>query len=223
MARAQMIRAANFAHPYSERHEFYSPRTVKMLVGISGLVVFLLVLLPFYLQYLERAALRDQIDAIELTRASQLRAEQAEPVIAQKDTLDSLRQTLNARVDLYTLVESVEYRMDRLVLHVSDLVPDGVVLTSLDVRPPQQRQGGRVIRADETRDVPEELQSTLIIALNGTALNSEVLRELREALEESPVFALVEQSVSVLEEGLSFTLNARLPGSGASLGEERAP
>jgi Tfp pilus assembly protein PilN len=205
MARAQVIRGANFAHPYSERHEFYSPRTVKILVGISGLIVLLL------------------NANTELLNTTRLRAEQARPVIAQMTYLDSIKQALNARTELYTHVASVEYRMDRLVLHISDIVPDGAVLTAIDVRPPQQRQGGRVIRAGETQDVPEELQDTLILTLNGAALNSEVLRELREAMVESPVFDLVQQSVSVLEEGLSFVLTARLPGSGAGLGEERTP
>jgi Tfp pilus assembly protein PilN len=223
MARAQVIRGANFAHPYSERHEFYSPRTVKILVGISGLIVLLLVLLPFYLQHLRQETLGEQNANTELLNTTRLRAEQARPVIAQMTYLDSIKQALNARTELYTHVASVEYRMDRLVLHISDIVPDGAVLTAIDVRPPQQRQGGRVIRAGETQDVPEELQDTLILTLNGAALNSEVLRELREAMVESPVFDLVQQSVSVLEEGLSFVLTARLPGSGAGLGEERTP
>ncbi len=223
MARAEVIRGVNFAHPYSERHEFYSPRTVKILLGISGLIVLLLVLLPFYLQYLEEQALRERNVNTEILNATRMQAELARPVISHMARLDSIKQTLSGRIELYTLVDLVEYRMDRLVLHISDLVPDGAVLSAIDVHPPQRRQGGRVIRANEAQNVPEELQDTLILTLNGSALNSEVLSELRDAMVESPMFDLVQQDVSVLEQGLSFTLTARLTGSGASLEEKGTP
>lgn len=222
MARARVIRGANFAYPYSERHEFYSPRIVRILVGISGMVVILLVLLPFYLQYLRQQTLQRATENTALLAATRYRAEQARPVIRQMAYLDSIKQLLDARLELYSRVEAVEYRMDRLLLHITDIMPDGAVLSSIDIRPPQQRRGGRAIRATETEDVPEELQNALVVTLNGSARNSEVLSSLREAMNGSPLFDAVKQDVTVLEQGISFTLTARLPGSGASL-EEGAP
>lgn len=214
---AQIVRGANFAYPYSERDEFYSPGTVKLLIAVSGVVVVLLVLLPFYLQHLKGKTQAETQEMVTLVAAARSLARRAEPVINQINFLDSLKVNLEERVALYDRVRSIEYRFDRLLLHLAESVPDGVVLNSIDVRPPAGGQGGRSIRGVAVEDVPEELQNTLVLTLTGSARNAGSLRTLREAMEESPLFDALDQTEMVLDRAISFTITARLPGSRTAL------
>jgi Tfp pilus assembly protein PilN len=217
---AQIVRGANFAYPYSQRDEFYSPRTVKLLIAVSGAVVVLLMILPFYLQHLKAQTQAETQEMSTLVVAARRLAERAQPVTDQMNFLDSLKVDLEDQVALYDRVRSVEYRFDRLLLHLADSVPDGVVLNSIDVRPPAGGQGGRSIRGAAVEDVPEELQNTLVLTLTGSARNAGSLRTLREAMQQSPLFDALNQTETVLDRGISFTITARLPGSGATLAEE---
>jgi hypothetical protein len=220
MGGAKIVRGANFAYPYSQRDEFYSPKTVKLLLAVSGMVVLLLMILPFYLKHLEAQTRAETNEMSLLVAAARSLAESTQPVTNQMNFLDSLKVVMEERVALYDRVKSVEYRFDRLLLHLAESVPDGVVLNSIDVRPPAGGVGGRSIRGAVVEEIPEELRNLLVLTLTGSARNAGSLRNLREAMEDSPLFDALAQTETVLDQGISFTITARLPGSGATLAEE---
>lgn len=223
MARSQFVRRANFAYPWSERHEFHSPLTVRIVVGVCGLIVLILILLPFGLQYLRKQALDDR-SLLNLSLANMRTvATDAEPALRQKALVDSIKKTLEERLLLYEQVEQTEYRMDALIVHLAEQIPDGVVLRSLDIRPPLRSATGRALRGTVDTGIPPELQNAMALLISGSARNSTVLDRFREALVASPLFDAVSQTEQVLEEGLTFTITARLPGSDRRLGEEGGP
>jgi Tfp pilus assembly protein PilN len=220
VARAQFIRSANFAYPWSQRHEYYAPRTVRIILGICGLFILVLLLLPFYFQSLERQAFQNRSSTNALLLGYRIQAMNSEPARLQKGLIDSIKQLLQMRLDLYEQVDQTEYRMDALIVHLAELMPDGVVLQSLQIQPPLRSRTGRAVRGAQEPDVPPELQNTLALTLNGSARNSTLLDRFRDALMDSPLFDAITQNEQVLEEGLTFTIRARLPGSDRRLGEE---
>jgi Tfp pilus assembly protein PilN len=217
---ARIIRSANFAYPWSERREFYTPVQVRLLVAVSALVVMLLLALPFYLQYRTRTEQSQTIQLAAIVSSLRQRAESAEPVLARKALLDSLKGELEARVELLREVEQTDYPLGRLLLHLSEIIPDGVVFTSIDISPPEaeRRTGRRPPPGTQASGAAEAVQRLFVLKLEGAARNSEALTALRRGLENSPLLQGVEQSENLLDTGFSFRITARLPGSGAQLG-----
>jgi len=218
---ARIMRGANFAYPYSERGDYYSPRTVRLLIGVSALVVLALVGLPFYLDFLEEQIIEQRtLTSLEAAAREQQFSEVA-PILQRQAFLDSLRDVLATRVDLRRQIGTLDFRMDRLLLHISELIPDGVVLTSIDIVRPERQRSGRPGQAAQNEELPEELQNASVLTLAGTARNSASFEEFTAALRHSPL--LYEPSgppVTVLENSLRFTISSRLPGTGAKIGEE---
>jgi len=217
---SRVIRMANFAYPWSERHEFYSPGKVRLLVAVSALIVLGLIALPFYLQYLTRTEQSQTIQLAAIVSSLRQRAEATEPVLARKALLDSLKRELQARVDLMQGVEQTDYPIERLLLHFTEIIPDGVVFTSIDISPPEaeRRTARRPAPGTQTPGVADAVQRFFTLRLDGSARNSNALTALRRALENSPLLQAVEQSENLLDTGFSFRITARLPGSGAQLG-----
>lgn len=220
MPTARVVRTANFAYPYSERDQFYPPRTVKLLVAISFLAVLVLVLLPFYLQRLEQMEYLKRGEVTNLTGAMRLQVDQAVPLLARKTMLDSIKNDLEARVTMQRRIEAVDYSVDRLLLHLAELVPDGIILTNLEMRPSARGGAGRPGLSGVEADLPEELQSAFILTLEGTARNAETLSRFHRSMGNSPLFYRPEQSFNILGSGLSFRITTRLWGSGATMMEE---
>ncbi len=215
---AKIIRGANFAHPWSERDEYYSPGTVRMLLAVSGLVVVLLVALPFYLDHLRETELDRRSDLVAEATMMSRQADTMAPVLRRNAVLDSVRTQLQARVALLNRVRQVDYPLDRLLVHIGELIPDGMVLTGLEVRPPGRTQGGRPGLTGGAADLPPEVRDAYIMTLRGTALLAETLTRLTEAMTVSPLFHDPRSTPNVLPEGgLSFSIMARLPGSGRRL------
>jgi Tfp pilus assembly protein PilN len=223
MATSRTIRRANFAYPYSERHEFYSPRTVRLLVGLSVLVVVGLLALPFYLRHLRGETMEQRNRLMLIVAAARDQAELAAPALRQLALVDSLKEALVGRLALYDEVEQSEYRMDALLVHLADLLPDGVTLRTVGVQPPLNAGMGRAVRGAQANEVPEELRDTLRMQVNGAARSSVELDRFRQALYDSPLFDAVVQTEQVQEQGLTFTITARLPGSDQRLGGEVGP
>ena len=220
MKQARIVRSANFAYPWSERNQFFSPGKVRLLVAVSALVVLSLIALPFYLQYLTRAEQSQTIQLAAIVSSLRQRAEATEPVLARKALLDSLKRDLEARVSLLQAVGRTDYPIGRMLLHLSEIIPDGVVFTSIDISPPEaeRRTARRPAPGTQTPGVAEAVQRLFTLRLEGAARNSEALTALRRALENSPLLQGVEQSENLLDTGFSFRITARLPGSGAQLG-----
>lgn len=216
MPTARMIRAANFAYPYSERDQFYSPRTVKLLVGVSFAIVLALVLLPFYLQRLEQAEYLKRGEITNLTDAMRLQVEAASPLLERKAMLDSIKADLEARVAMRRNIEAVDYAVDRLLLHLAELVPEGIVLTYLEIRPSSRSEAGRPGLSGTAADLPEELKTASVLVLEGTARTAETLSRFHSSMENSPLFFRPEQTFNILGSGLSFSIETRLWGSGAT-------
>jgi Tfp pilus assembly protein PilN len=217
MPNATMIREANFAYPYSERDQFYSPRTVQLLVIVSFLIVLGLVLLPFLLQQLEQGEYQERVEITTVTDARRLLVQQAAPLLERKATLDSIKADLEARIAMRRNIEAVDYAVDRLLLHVAELVPEGIVLTYLEMRPSGRTQAGRPGLSGLEAELPEELRTASILTLEGTARNSMTLGDFYRSLQNSPLFYNPEQSFNILGSGLSFRITTRLVGSGVAL------
>lgn len=219
MKAARILRSANFAYPWSERHEFYSPAWVRGLVAISAFIVLALLVLPFYLQQLTRGEQREMITLASLVGSLRERAADADPVLARKALLDSIKGELVERVALVREAGLTDYPVDRLLLHLSEIVPDGILLTTVDISPPAaERRTGRRPTGVQTPALPEGLQQAYVLTLNGTARNADIMIALREALQQSPLLQNVEQSENVVDTGFSFRITCRLPGSGTRLG-----
>ena len=211
-----MIRKANFAFPYSERDQFYSPRTIQLMVAVSSLIVLVLVLLPFYLKRLEQGEYLKRTEITSIIDIMRLQVDQAAPHLGRKATLDSIKTDLETRINMHGNIENIDYAVDRLLLHLSELVPDGIMLTFVEMRPQASSQSGRpgLTRAEDS--LPEELQSAFTLTLQGTARNAVTLSRFQLTLENSPLFYKPEQSFNTLGSGFSFTISTRLWGSGAT-------
>ena len=215
---AKIIRGANFAHPWSERDQFYSPATVRILLVVSGVVVLLLVALPFYLDYLREGELDRRSDLVAEATVMSRQADALDPVLRRYAVLDSVRIELQARVSLLRTVRDVDYPLDRLLVHIGELAPEGLVLDYLEVRPPSRSQAGRPGLTGPNTELPDGIRSSYLLTLRGTAQRAEVLTRFTEAMTRSPLFYDPQSTPNVLPEGgLSFTINARLPGSGERL------
>ena len=217
MPAAKVVRTANFAFPYSERDQFYSPKTIQMMVAVSSLIVLALVLLPFYLERLEQSEYLKRTETTSITDIFRLQVDQAAPLLRRKATLDSIKTDLESRINMHSNIENIDYAVDRLLLHLSELVPEGIMLTYVEMRPQTSSESGRpgLTRAED--DFPEELQSAFILALEGTARNAVTLSRFQRTLENSPLFYKPEQSFNTLGSGFSFRISTRLWGSGAKL------
>lgn len=215
--RAQIIRGANFAYPYSERGDYYTPKTVRLLIAISFCIVVMLVMLPFLLRYLESSVYARRGGVTAEANTMRLQFEEAAPVLNQKAFLDSVKADIDARVNLRSTIEAADYRADRLLLHISELVPDGIVLTSINMQPPDRRTTGRLGTVSQTEELPEELKDTFLLNLEGTARNSNALTGFMRALDQSPIFYRPTQRITPLENSLVFRVSCRLPGSGVSV------
>ncbi|MFC1627504.1 hypothetical protein ACFL3H_00140 [Gemmatimonadota bacterium] len=219
---AKVIRGANFAYPWSERADFYSPKMVRLMIGVSALLVLALVALPFVLQNLERGVLFEQGEVNANANALRIQAEAAAPIMETKALLDSIRADLEIRVGLRQQILNADYPADRLLLHLSEIVPDGIILTNLAVQPPDTRAVGRAGSAAQGVEIPEEIVPTYTLTINGTVQNADIFNAFYAAVQQSPLFYRPEQTVRVLERTLSFTITCRLPGSGAEItGEGR--
>ncbi len=214
---AKVIRTANFAFPYSERDQFYSPRTVQMMVAVSSLMVLALVLLPFHLKRLEQGEYLNRAETTSITDAMRLQVDQAAPLLARKATLDSIKTDLETRINMHRNIENIDYAVDRLLLHLAELVPDGIILTYVEMRPPTRSESGRPGLTRTAAGLPEELQSAFTLSMEGTARNAETLSRFQRSMENSPLFYKPEQSFNILGSGLSFRISTRLWGSGAAL------
>jgi len=125
---------------------------------------------------------------------------------------------LQGRVTLLEQVRRVDYPFDRLLVHIAELVPDGLVLDVLEVRPPGRSQGGRPGLTGGTSELSPGLQAAYTLTLRGTAQRAEVLTRFTEAMTRSPLFHEPQSTPNVLPEGgLSFSITTRLPGSGQKL------
>jgi Tfp pilus assembly protein PilN len=219
MKAARVLRGANFAYPWSERHEYYSPAQVRVLVAISASIVLALLVVPFYLQQLTRTEQREMIALASLVGSLRNRAEAADPILARRALLDSIKTELESRVGLVREAAQTDYPVDRLLLHLSEIVPDGILLTAVDISPPAaERRTGRQPPGVQTPGLPEGLQQAFVLTLSGTARNADIMIALREALMQSPLLQNVVQSESVVDSGFSFRITCRLPGSGIRLG-----
>lgn len=219
MKAARVVRGANFAFPWSERHEFYTPAQVRLLVAISAFIVLALLVLPFYLQQVTRSEQREMIVLASLVGSLRQRAEAADPILARQALLDSLKAELEGRVGLVRETAQTDYPVDRLLLHLSEIVPDGILLTAVDISPPAAaRRTGRRPTGVQTPELPDELQQAFVLTLSGTARNADIMIALREAMLQSPLLENVEQSENVVDSGFSFRITCRLLGSGTRLG-----
>jgi len=219
---ARIVRGANFAYPYSERSNFYSPRTVRLLIGVSAIAVLALVALPFYLEYLEQRII-EQRTAISLeASASEIRLQEVMPILRRKDFLDSLQLVLDTRVGLRRQIGTTDFAMDRLLLHISEIIPDGVVLTTINIAPPERQRAGRPGQTRQGDELPEELQNASVLTLSGTARNATILEEFERELNRSPLLYEPNRQVTVLENSLRFDFTSRVPGTGIELGGEGA-
>ncbi|MFO7769064.1 MAG: hypothetical protein R6W82_08960 [bacterium] len=215
---AKIIRGANFAHPWSERDQYYSPATVRILLGVSVIVVLLLVALPFYLDHMREVELDRRSDLVAESTVMSRQAEALAPVLRMRAVLDSVRTELQARVNMLEAVRKVDYPFDRLLVHIGELIPDGLVLTGLEVRPPARSQAGRPGLTGGDTALPSELQDAYVLTLRGTAQRAEILTRFTEVMTRSPLFFEPRSQPNVHPEGgLSFTISARLPGSGGRL------
>jgi len=217
MPAAKVVRTANFAFPYSERDQFYSPRTVQMMVVVSSLIVLALVLLPFYLKRLEQSEYMKRAETTGHTDAMRLQVDQAAPLLARKATLDSIKTDLNSRINMQRNIENIDYAVDRLLLHIAELVPDGIILTFVEMRPPTSSESRRPGLTRGEAALPEELQSAFTLSLEGTARNAETLSRFQRIMENSPLFYQPDQSFNTQGSGFSFRISTRLWGSGATL------
>ncbi|MFC1500501.1 PilN domain-containing protein [Candidatus Zixiibacteriota bacterium] len=214
---AKVIRGANFAYPWSERADFYSPRMVQLMIGISALMVLALVALPFILNNLERGVLLQRGEVNANANALRMQVDAAAPMIETKALLDSIRADLNTRVGLRQQIMMADYPADRLLLHLSELVPDGIILTNLTVQPAATRTVGRPATATGGEEIPEEIENTDSITIIGSAQNADTFNTFFRAVEQSPLFWGPTQVVRPLETTLSFTISCRLPGSGVEI------
>lgn len=213
MPTAKVVRTANFAFPFSERDQFYSPGTVQMMVAVSSLIILALVILPFYLKRLERIEYLKMAEATSISDNMRLQVDRAAPLLEQHAMLDSIKIDLETRINLHSNIETIDYPVDRLLLHLSELVPDGIVLTYLVMRPQTRSQSGRPGFSSSEDNIPEELESAFILTLEGTALNAETLSRFQRTLENSPLFYKPEQTFNTLGSGFSFSITTRLWGS----------
>jgi len=217
MPAAKEIRTANFAFPYSERDQFYSPRTIQMMVAISSLIVLALVLLPFLLERLEQAEYLKRTEITTNTDTMRLQVDQSAPLLARKATLDSIKADLENRINMQANIGNTDYAVDRLLLHLSELVPEGIILNQVEIRPQTRSAAGRPGMTTTENDLPEELQTAFSLILHGSAINAVTLSRFQNTLENSPLFYRPDQSFNTLGSGFSFTITTRLWGSGATL------
>jgi len=214
---SRVIRGANFAYPWSERADYFSPRKVKLLIGISATVVLALVALPFLLRDLEVNVLRERGLANVYANTQRLAAAEAAPILARKALLDSLRANLDIRINLRNQITEADYPVDRLLLHISELVPDDLHLTTITIQPPSGRPGSRPAALTQTEEIPEEIQIALTITIGGSAGNSDILTTFYNAIDQSPLFYGRTGTLQVRETTLDFTMSCFLPGTGVEI------
>jgi Tfp pilus assembly protein PilN len=214
-----IMRGVNFAFPHSERDQFYTPRQVRILIGASALVVLILVALPFFLQRLETNEVRKRSIVARDTEILRQEVDAAAPVLARKATLDSIYDALNSRMALRQRIEASDYRVDRLLVHLAELTPEGIVLTRVTFEPPSA-QRGRPGRTGVDPELPEELAKASVLTIAGIARNSTTFSNFTRTLENSPLFHAPQQSYDYMGSSINFTVTTRLPGSGVALVEE---
>jgi len=214
----KVIRGANFAYPWSERADFYSPKMVRIMIGVSALLVLSLVAFPFVLKTQENGILLQQGLANASANALRIQVEAAAPLLQTKALLDSIKTDLDIRVGLRQQIGDADYPADLLLLHLSEIVPDEIILTGLAVLPPATRSvAGRTGNTAQGEETPEEILNSYTLTINGTARNAEIFETFFRAVEQSPLFYRPDQVVRVLERTLSFTITCQLPGSGAEI------
>ncbi len=211
---SRVIRGANFAYPWSERADYFSPRKVQLLIGISAIMVLALVALPFLLRDLERNVLRERGLANVYANTQRLAAAEAAPILARKAVLDSLMANLGIRINLRNQIDDADYPVDRLLLHISELVPDDLHLTNITIQPPSARQDTRLAALTQNEEIPEEIQIAYTITIEGSAGNSDILTGFYNAIDQSPLFWGRTDSIQPRERTLDFTINCYLPGTG---------
>ena len=218
--RARPLRGANFAYPWSDRHNYFWPVTVRVLVGLSAVTVLLLVLLPFYLKALGQKEQQRLTVLTQTTIGMRPQLEQATPAIALSAGIDSIRTDLRARISLYDQVARTDYPVERLLLHLAEILPDGMVLSLIDMRPAATSGPiGRPSLSGQTETVPAEIAALHQLRLEGVARNAERLTALMQVLEHSPLIYRPEQSINIVpgSTDLTFVIRARLPGTGERL------
>lgn len=215
----RIVRGVNFAFPHSERDQFYTPRQVRLLIGVSALVVIILVALPFFLQKLETNEVRKRNIVAGETEILRREVDAAAPVLARKATLDSIYNALNARMAFRQRIEASDYRVDRLLVHLAEITPEGIVLTTVTLEPPSA-QRGRPGRTGVDPELPEELVKASMLTIKGTARNSTTFSNFTRTLENSPLFYAPQQSYDYMGSTINFTVTTRLPGSGVALTKE---
>ena len=214
----KVIRGANFAYPWSERADFYSPKMVRLMIGISAILVLSLVALPFVLKNLENGILLQQGLVNANANALRIQLDAAGPMLQTKALLDSIKADLDTRIGLRQQIVNADYPADLLLLHLSEIVPDDVILTNLSVLPPATRSvAGRTGNAAQGEETPEEILNSYTLTISGTAQNADIFNRLFYAVEQSPLFYRPGQVVRPLETTLSFTITCQLPGSGAEI------
>ncbi|MFC1595309.1 hypothetical protein ACFL3X_00135 [Gemmatimonadota bacterium] len=214
---AKVIRGANFAYPWSERADFYFPGMVRVMIGASALLVLALVALPFVLKNLEQKILFERGSVNETANTLRIQVEAAAPILETKALLDSIKADLDIRIYLRQQIDGANYPVDRLLLHLSELVPDGILLTNIAVQPPATRTAGRPGTVTPGGEIPEELLSSYTLTINGTVQNAETFTAFFEAVEQSPLFWGPGYTIVPLETTLSFTLTCRIPGTGVEI------
>ncbi len=217
---SRVIRGANFTYPWSERSDYFSPRQVQLMIGVSGLLVLALVALPFLLANLESRVLQER--ALDNVSANQIRieAEESAPVLARQAVLDTLLIHLNSRISLRQQINLADYAVDRLMLHISELVPDGIHLMNITIQPPSARAGNRPASVTQTEELPEHIQIAHTITISGSARNAAVLTMFDNAIDQSPLFYGRTVTYQPRETTFEFIMTCRLPGTGVEITEE---
>ncbi len=213
----KVIRGANFAYPWSERADFYSPKMVRLMIGVSALLVLALVALPFVLKNLERGILFERGMVNANANVLRIQVEAAAPMLQTKTLLDSIMADLVTRVDLRQQIVKADYPADLLLLHLSEIVPGGIILTNLTVQPPATRAVGRPGTVTQGEEIPEEILNSYTLTINGTAQSADTFNTFYEAVEQSPLFWRPVQTFRPVETNISFTITCRLPGSGVEI------
>lgn len=214
---ARVIRGANYAYPFSERADYFSPRMVRLMIGVSALLVLALVALPFVLKNLEREVLGERGIVNENANTLRLQAEAAAPILETKTLLDSIKADLDIRIGLRQQITTADYPTDLLLLHLSELVPDGIVLTNITVQPPDTRTAGRPGTVAQGEETPEEIQISYTLTIIGTAQNANTFTAFFDAVDQSPLFWGPRQTFRPVETTISFTITCRIPGTGIEI------
>lgn len=214
---ARVIRGANFAYPFSERADYFSPRMVRLMIGVSALLVLALVALPFVLENLEREVLNERGIVNETANTLRLQAEAAAPILETKALLDSIRADLETRIGLRQQIADADYPTDLLLLHLSERVPDGIVLTNITLLPTAARTAGRPGAVTQDEELPEEVQNSYTLTIIGSAQDASTFTTFFDAVVQSPLFWEPRQTFRPVETTILFTITCRIPGTGIEI------